>query len=225
MEIVKSTRSFENLEDWLEGFRCDKGFEMRKGRLNALLNPKNFEDQSRLTKFRMVNSQLWYICEAISSLSVQKPIVEYGTDLILKNIGRTHDQWDRGVKKETVFRFLKLIRRFNVPNKKSIHMHPDHLRDFITNLLRFCPPDKNTRQENADVINTVWALGVHLHFLLAHSSWRGHELVIEKLIEVTRKHPNPFQVDYYGGSLAIHMAAAGDLAEALQRRRAVKSTK
>jgi hypothetical protein len=225
MEIVRSTRSFDDLEDWLEGFRCDKGFEMRKGRLNALLNPKNFENQSRLAKFRAVNSQLWYICEAISSLSVQKPIVEYGADLILKNIGKTHDQWDRGVKKETVFQFLKLIRRFNVPNKKSIHMHPDHLRDFLTNLLRIYPPDQNTRQENIDIINTVWALGVHLHFLLTSRGWKGHELVIEKLIEETRKSPDPFRVDYYGGSLAIHMAAAGDLSEALAKRRATKLTK
>ncbi|HEX3099494.1 MAG TPA: hypothetical protein VHQ41_00795 [Patescibacteria group bacterium] len=201
-----SYRSFDSTEEWLEAFICDQGLEMRVGRLNAILNPKNFENQVGLSKISAPNTQTLYILEALNSRGTKKSTIEYGLDLILSKIIITREfDFPKGVKKTTFLKVLNFLRKVRRMPGESVRIDSDDLNTFLHRVIWKLESDKNSFKENLEIINTAEALN-RLHFFVEHDSWRGNDILILKLEKILSKSHNYF-TEQIRDALAIHLAA------------------
>jgi hypothetical protein len=218
MTKVERTPSFGNLSEWLEGFEYESSPQMHRGMLEALFYKYNFLDSKGLN----ANNQLLYIIRALSFKNVTDKTVEFGGNLALGKIlwRRPFEKWPRGVKKDTLFQFLRFIeKRCHKKNVDPIHLRRDYLENFLESMVNAYGPTSNTRTENSLIIRMIFAQG-EVGMFACCSSWFGSRLIISELLKRFPKDSNPFTSDgwdKYHTALAIHLARAGELDEVVSR--------
>lgn len=217
MTKVERMPSFGNLHEWLEGFEYEPSPQMRQGMLKALFYDYNFHD----TKGLNPNNKLLYIIRALSVSNVTDQTIEYGFDLAMGRIlwRRPVGKWPDRVRKETLFQFLRFLEtKCYRKNLDPIHLRMDYVQNFVESMVRAYDPKNNTRAENSLIMRTVFARGDIRMF--TQSGWFGCRIIIRELL---KKFPNgsiPFadgKWHRYSTELAIHLARAGELDEAVNR--------
>jgi hypothetical protein len=101
------------------------------------------------------------------------------------------------------------------------------VRKFFYRFLFHFSPSDNSLRANSRIIRAVMKHSNMLQSFVEYNSWRGNALVINELLKKLKDFPDPFKVSgwqrVYSDQLAIHLAAAGKLDDAIRHLRKTAS--
>lgn len=223
MTEIMNTKTFTNLDEWLEWFKTESFSPIRKAILDGLFFSKRFDDYECLIARSAPRTRLKYMMKALSSTGLNQEIIDHGLKLILTRLVRRQRaySWPRIFTKQDILGFLKFLDKIYRRNDLKLILADDWLKQFLSDVLYDLRPIHNTPAENVQIVRTVFACK-KIELLSRCPIWRGHEAVILEFVKRFRleKVENPFSIEGWKAGLsdqfASHLAAAGKLDDTIK---------